>query len=181
MNNEEAPLCVCGKPRSRAKHWLDQTESYFNKTCGDKDCINNRKKRKKSVTTIGKKPDLFSFSFHNDPNKICERGGCNNKVGGGKRGKQKRYCSMNCYLTESKKTKYNFGYREFNPKTLDNRRFFSEVYADFKSGATKMEIRRKYRLGSRNVDFVIECSIQNRERELMDLINKNENNLQTKS
>lgn len=56
-------------------------------------------------------------------------------------------------------------------KTEYRRKFFSEVYADLKGGATKTEIRRKYRLDANSVVMVIDQAITNRRREITNKLN----------
>ncbi len=156
----EAPLCICGKPRKQAKHYVCETESYFYKTCGDTGCRKSRVPVK-----VGSKPVFKPLRQKNDPTRICHAPDCNKPVGESKYLYQKLYCSIECRQSVTKKTHSKMLRAELIKRDR-KRAFLSEVYADLKAGATKLDIRRKYFLDSVSLDEVIRMAITNREREL---------------
>lgn len=165
---EEAPLCICGKPRKRAKHYVSETSSYYYKTCGDSVC---RRGRRLPPTTVGKKlkpPKLWSKG---NPDRMCSRPGCPNKAGSYHFYRQKLYCSKACYLLV-KKDIIGESYRKWQIRDEHTRQYLHEIYTDVKAGATKMEIRRKYRLDMVTIDRVIDRALTNRQKEIKDQLDK---------
>lgn len=158
---EEAPLCICGKPRILSKYYRQDLGSYYYATCGNLAC---RSKAKRRPITVGKKMK-FRLGALNNPHKICDRPGCGKEVGGELHVYPRSCCSNECRMIV-KKQQISDGIRRSAIKTDYRRKFFSKVYADLKGGATKTEIRRKYRLDANSVVMVIDRAITNRRREI---------------
>lgn len=165
---EEAPLCICGKPRKRAIKWIQVTGSYYYATCGDHACSNQNRHKSK----VGKKPKRITIGSLNNPHKICERPGCNNEVGETKMSTNPRtYCSTECRLL-AQKSGMGTDIKKRKIITDHKRKYLSEIYADIKSGATKSEIRRKYSLDTNDVSYFISFALQNREREIQNKLHE---------
>jgi hypothetical protein len=160
---EEAPLCVCGKPRKLSGYYRQDTGSYYYVTCGNMDC---RKKSRKRPLTVGKKIQV-RFGALNNPHKICERPGCGKPVGGVPHSYPRSFCSNKCRISV-KQQEQTQSIRIHHIRSEHQREYLSEIYADVKAGATNDEIMNKYNLRPSFVARTIDSAISNRQKEIQD-------------